>query len=119
MRSLPCGYHLEPYGLDIFRKLAAIARTRVPLWRDRIFVGNAIDWDPPRRFVYVPQPRQPELAARLLNRVVTPGGRVIVCVYRAPGALDAEPIGELLRRWGFTVGLFNTLGCCRSHQVAR
>ena len=54
--------------------------------------------------VYVPGPRQPELVARLLNRVATPGGRVIICAYRPRGSQDAEPIAELLRGWGFTVG---------------
>ena len=105
------GHRLEPYGLDISPKLAALARTCLPMWKDRIFVGNALAWDPPRRFdyvrtelVYVPRPRQPELVARLLNWVVTPGGRVIVCAYHPGGARDAEPIGELLRSWGFTVG---------------
>ncbi len=52
----------------------------------------------------VPINRQPELVARLLDRMVTPHGRVIVCAYRPRGARDAEPIGELLRGWGFAVG---------------
>jgi hypothetical protein len=98
------GRHLEPYGLDNSPKLSALARTRLPKWTDRIYVGNAPDWDSPRRFdcvrtdlVYVPDPRQPELVARLFNRVITPGGRLIVCVYRPRGARDGEPIGELLQ----------------------
>jgi hypothetical protein len=51
----------------------------------------------------VPDSRQPELIARLLNRVLTPGGRLTVCAYRPRGAKDAEPIGELLQGWGFPV----------------
>lgn len=104
------GHHIEPYGLDISPKLAALARTRLPRWKDRINVGNAMEWDSPRRFeyvrtelVYVPEPRQPELVDRLLNRVATPGGRLIVCAYRPKGARDADPIGEFLRSWGFRV----------------
>jgi SAM-dependent methyltransferase len=105
------GHHLEPYGLDISPKLAALARSRLPRWQDRIFIGNAMSWEPPQRFdyvrtelVYVPEARQAELVAHLLNRVITPGGRLIVCAYRPRGARDAEPIGELLRAWGFPVG---------------
>ena len=104
------GYRLEPYGLDISPALAALARTRLPQWQDRIFVGNVMMWDPPRRFdyvrtelIYVPEPRQPELIARLLNRVVAPGGRLIVCAYRPRGARDADPIDTLLPDWGFPV----------------
>jgi SAM-dependent methyltransferase len=105
------GHHLEPYGLDISAKLAALARTRLPQWEDRIFVGNAITWEPPRRFdyvhtelVYVPDARQPELVSRLLNRVIAPGGRLIVCAYRPRGARDVEPVGEVLQSWGFPSG---------------
>ena len=104
------GRRLAPYGLDISPKLAALARTRLPMWSDRIFVGNIIDWEPPRRFdyvrtelVYVPGHRQPELVARLLERVVAPEGRLVVCAYRPHGVRDAEPIGELLRSWGFAI----------------
>ena len=104
------GHHLEPWGLDISPKLAALARTHLPMWSDRIFVGNVMAWEPPQRFdyvrtelVYVPQPRQSELVSRLLNRMVAPGGRLIACAYRPSGAKDAESIGVLLRSWGFTV----------------
>src|SRR5262245_19425499 len=47
------GYRLEPYGLDISARLANLARQRLPQWRDRVFVGNALLWDAPRRFEYV------------------------------------------------------------------
>jgi hypothetical protein len=46
-------FALEPYGLDISPQLAELARARLPEWADRIFVGNALTWDPPRRFTYV------------------------------------------------------------------
>ncbi len=41
------GYRVEPSGLEISEKLAALARRRLPQWRDRIFVGNALFWEPP------------------------------------------------------------------------
>src|SRR5215813_8407928 len=56
------GHAIEPYGLDIAPELAALARSRLPHWADRIYVGNAIRWQPPMRFdfartglEYVPQ----------------------------------------------------------------
>ena len=110
MWAVARGYRIEPYGLDISPKLAALARRRLPQWADRIYEGNVMVWDSPRQFdfvrtelVYVPPPRQPELVARLLERVVAPGGRLVVCAYRPRGAKDAEPIGELLHSWRFAV----------------
>jgi hypothetical protein len=45
--------------------LVELARSRLPQWADRILVGNALRWDPPRRFdfvrtelVYVPPERK-------------------------------------------------------------
>jgi len=88
----------------------ALARSRLPGWADRISVGNVITWDPPQQFdyvrtelVYVPSQRQPDLVARLMEHVVAPGGRLVVCAYRPHGVRDADPIGEQLRSWGFPV----------------
>jgi 2-polyprenyl-3-methyl-5-hydroxy-6-metoxy-1,4-benzoquinol methylase len=79
------GYRLEPYGLDISPELIGVARQRLPAWADRLYVGNAIDWEPPLRFdfvrtglEYVPRRRQPDLVRRLLERVVTPAGKLII-----------------------------------------
>jgi hypothetical protein len=44
------GHLVEPYGLDISEKLAELARQRLPRWRERIFVGNALFWKPPARY---------------------------------------------------------------------
>lgn len=106
------GHRIEPYGLDLSPAIAALACRRLPRWADRLFVGNVVDWQPPRRFdfvrtelVYVPLHRQRELVQRLLDEFVTPGGRLIVCAYgssRRP-APRAEPVGDLLRGWGFSV----------------
>ncbi|MGH2530824.1 MAG: class I SAM-dependent methyltransferase [Thermomicrobiales bacterium] len=104
------GVRIEPYGLDISPKLAALARARLPGWADRICVGNVIAWEPPRRFDYVrtelvcvPDARQPELVDRLLQQAVAPGGRLVICAYRPRGVRDAAPIGPLLQSWGFAV----------------
>src|SRR5918999_6398425 len=47
------GLAVEPYGLEIALDLAELARRRLPHWADRIFVGNARSWKPPRRFDFV------------------------------------------------------------------
>jgi len=67
-------FAIEPYGVDISNDLAALARTRLPQWADRIFVGNALTWQPPQRFTfvrtgleYVPKHRRPELVEHLLS----------------------------------------------------
>jgi len=107
------GHSLEPYGLDISEKLAELARQRLPRWRDRIFVGNALLWEPPQRFdfvrtemVYVPNTRRREYMERLLARVVAPGGRLIVCSYGSsrPEGARAEPLVDDIRCWGLTIG---------------
>ena len=79
------GYSIEPYGLDISTKIAALARRRLPHWQDRIFVGNALFWDPPFKFdfvrtemVYVPDHLRHAYAERLLEYVVAPDGCLIV-----------------------------------------
>jgi SAM-dependent methyltransferase len=106
------GHAIEPYGLDLSEKLAELARRRLPAWRDRIFVGNALTWEPAARFdyvrtelVYVPDHRRREYVERLLERVVAPGGRLIVCSYGSsrPEGARAEPLAGELRDWGFHV----------------
>lgn len=80
------GFALEPYGLDLSPELVELARRRLPDWRDRLFVGNALDWLPPRRFdfvhimelAYVPVNRRRALFEHLLTRVCAPGGRLIL-----------------------------------------
>lgn len=104
------GCRLEPYGVDISSKLAALAQARLPHWAEHIFVGNVIEWESPRRFdfvfsalEYVPRARQPDLVARLRQRVVAPDGRLVVCSYRPRGTDHAEPIADRLRSWGVPV----------------
>jgi SAM-dependent methyltransferase len=102
-------YRIEPYGLDLVPELAALARTRLPQWADRIFVGNALTWRPPRRFdfvgtalEYVPDDLRRTLVARLLGEVVAPGGRLIVCGYGSPRSrVVAHPASRILGALGF------------------
>jgi len=50
MESMAAWAGVEPYGVDISPELAELARRRLPQWADRIWVGNAAEWEPPRRF---------------------------------------------------------------------
>jgi SAM-dependent methyltransferase len=105
------GHRIEPHGLDISPQLAALARRRLPAWADRIHVGNAATWTPPRRYdfvrtelAYVPPGHEPRLISHLIERVVAPGGRLILCAYRPRGDLDAAEIVGDLRAWGWPPG---------------
>jgi SAM-dependent methyltransferase len=100
---------IEPYGLDIVPELAALARSRLPYWSERIFVGNALTWTPPMRFDfvrtnldYVPPRRRRDLVERLMRDFVAKDGRLIVGVYG-----NADPTGpgldEIVRGWGYSV----------------
>jgi SAM-dependent methyltransferase len=102
------GTNVEPYGLEISRGLADVASERLPRWRERIFVGNALDWRPPRRFDFVrtnvdyaPPHRRPDLLRRLLDDVVEPGGRLIVGVFNEETAHAA--LETAASSWGFTI----------------
>lgn len=106
------GYTVEPYGLDLIESLATLARQRLPQWADRIFAGNVMDWHPPFRFDFVrteleyilPEHRR-EMVERLMSEYLVPGGRLIVCSYgssRRP-VQRAEPVGKILREWGYAV----------------
>ena len=106
------GYRVELYGLDLIGSLAAFARQRLPHGADRIFIGNVMDWRVPFRFdfvrtelEYAPPHRRREMVERLSSEYLAPGGRLIVCSYgssRRP-APKAEPVGEILRNWGYAV----------------
>ena len=100
---------IEPYGLDFAPRLVELARERLPQWADRISLGEALAWHPPRRFdfvrvelCYVRPTCENELVARLIERVVAPGGRLIVCSYGSPRrGVPTEPTGAKLRSWGY------------------
>jgi SAM-dependent methyltransferase len=106
------GLAVEVFGLDISEKLAEVARQRLPHWRNRIFVGNALFWEPPARFdfvrtelVYVPPPRRREYTERLLARFLVPGGRLLICSYGSsrPEGVRAETLVDELQAWGLSV----------------
>jgi SAM-dependent methyltransferase len=104
MESMATWAGVEPYGLEISPELAELARRRLPRWTGRIWVGNALDWTPPRRFEvvrtcldYVPEPRRRELVEHLLGYC----DRLVVGVHNeerdSPGR-EGEVAG-----WGFEI----------------
>lgn len=91
------GITLEPYGVDISAGLVEHARERLPQWRDRIWLGNAVDWVPPdgRKFTFVhalfdfwPESRRADGVAHILT-LVEPGGRLLMSQYSAGPAAAA------------------------------
>lgn len=106
------GHTIEPYGLDLIPTLAALARRRLPRWSDRIFTGNLMAWEPPRRFdfvctnlEFVPAHGRRDMVERLLQRFLLPGGRLIVTSYGSSRRPEpkTEPVGEIIRGWGYGV----------------
>jgi len=102
------GIACEPYGLEIAPELAALAQRRLPHWRDRVLVGNALDWSPPRRFdvvrtglEYVPGRRRRDLVVRLLADVVAERGRLVIGVIN--DERDEPRIERALAAWGFAI----------------
>lgn len=112
------GVSLIPYGLDLGARLIDLARQRHPRFADHFYVGNAWDWEPPRRFRYVytlldavPLDYLPAYLHRLLERVVAPGGRLIPGDYgsRSRG-FPARDVASILRSAGLTVAGSATAG---------
>jgi SAM-dependent methyltransferase len=112
------GITLIPYGLDLGARLIDLARQRHPRVADHFFVGNAWEWEPPRRFRFVytlldavPPSFLPTYLDRLLARVVAPGGRLIVGDYgsRSRG-FPARDVEAILQSAGLTVAGSATAG---------
>lgn len=95
---------LDRYGLDTAPELRDLAACRLPELAQRLFVGNALDWQPPHRFSfvrtgleYVPRERRRDLVERLLASC----DRLII------GAFNEETekrwTEESLHSWGFMI----------------
>jgi SAM-dependent methyltransferase len=105
------GIAIDPYGLDLSAALVALARQRLPRHAEHLFVGNGWTWDPPRRFdyvrtelVYVPEEFFGPYVARLQERFLTPGGRLLIAEYRSKGTTVRElTVDRTLADLGFTV----------------
>jgi SAM-dependent methyltransferase len=82
------GLELVPHGLDIGPRLIDLARSRFPEFAANFHVGNAWDWKPPRQYRYVyslydsvPAGYLERYVARVIERIVEPGGRFILGAY--------------------------------------
>lgn len=103
------GHRVEPYGIDHSPALVELARQRLPQWADRIFVGDALTWSHPDGMRFdvvavltdvVAERRHADLINHLLDRVVAPGGRLLLNSYGGSSRLTGEAV---LRRHGFPV----------------
>jgi 2-polyprenyl-3-methyl-5-hydroxy-6-metoxy-1,4-benzoquinol methylase len=103
------GVLVEPYGLDISPRLAALAQRRLPAWADRIEVGNVLEHAPKRRYQlvataldHVPPARRRESIERLFREHLVPGGRVVL---RPERVREGEPdLAEQASALGLSVG---------------
>jgi SAM-dependent methyltransferase len=104
------GYAVEPFGLDIAPELADLARSRLPQWSDRIWVGNGLTWVPLMRFdyvrtglEYVPHRRRKDLIEHLFRHAVAPGGRLIIGTTNEEKAHVEHWIEDEVADWGFAI----------------
>lgn len=80
---------IEPCGVDFVPELVELARKRLPhADRGNFHFANVWDWGPPRQYDfvrtnldYVPEPHWTEWVMRQWDRLVAPGGRLILCWY--------------------------------------
>ena len=102
---------ITPHGLDQGEGLIQLARRRLPNFAANFHLGNAWDWQPPRRYhhVYtlcdcVPHDYLEEYLRRVLHQVVAPGGRLILGAY-GNRSRDQSPLNtaSFLRSLGFAV----------------
>jgi hypothetical protein len=82
------GVKIEPHGLEVLPRVAAMARALHPELASRIWTGSVMSWAPPTAFRYVtvlddvvPPDRLGDVVDRLLADVVAPSGRLIVSSY--------------------------------------
>jgi hypothetical protein len=104
MESMAAWGGVEPYGLEISPELAELARRRLPQWADRIWVGNAAEWQPPRRFDvvrtgldYVPPDRRRALVEHLLGFC----DRLVIGVHNEER--DRSGHEDAVASWGFEI----------------
>jgi SAM-dependent methyltransferase len=105
------GLEMTPHGLDQGAGLIELARKRFPECAENFHVGNAWNWRPPRRYRYVytlhdcvPQEYLAEYVHRVVQRMVAPGGRLILGAYGSKsGNTPAFDVGGFLKSLGFNV----------------
>ncbi len=117
-------WHLVPYGVDMNAGLVTEAMKRWPGVADHFWVANAWEFTPPVKFDFVysladcvPESFLAPYVARLLDRCVKPGGRLIVGHYGSKlKGVDPLDIGEVLDDFGFPVAGTMQGGRMRDHD---
>jgi SAM-dependent methyltransferase len=102
---------LTPFGIDYGAGLVALARERLPHFRDHFWAATAWGWTPPRPFQYVysvfdcvPHTALGAFAEQLMNNVVAPGGRLILGAYGSRSRREPPaPIDAMLTDLGYEV----------------
>jgi len=115
------GLAVEFYGLDISAGLLALAKERLPQWRDRFTLGNALYWSPTAKYdlvylsgtEYVPLGRQKELVDHLFDDYVASGGHLILGP--TTEERDSRELEEQLCAWGHEPSGY----CEKSHLTHR
>lgn len=106
---------VEPYGIDFAPGLVELARTRLPQWADRIWIGHARTWRPPFRFDFV----HARLDLGVIDETRGIGRRAIFSSdgsFRRPDSPRAEPVAELLRAGGLDLA-GELYRCSEEHLV--
>jgi SAM-dependent methyltransferase len=117
----PRSITIEPHGVDFVPELIELARKRLAhAPSSRFHVANVWDWSPPRRYDfvrtnldYVPDRYWGEWVTRQRDRLVAPGGRLILCWYYSSGdARTPQPSpARVLEEIGWPVaGISSALG---------
>lgn len=83
------GFNLAVYGVDISEGLIELAKTRLPQWRERFYIGNSFFWKPEEKFDYihigglgqVPEADERLFFEYLMENYVADGGRMILGPY--------------------------------------
>jgi SAM-dependent methyltransferase len=90
------GYAVQAYGLELGTRIAERARIRYPHFVDRIWTGNVMSFEPPRRFDFVTAISDsvaPNRCTAMVERIAThylgKGGRVILSCYGPGGFITA------------------------------
>ena len=105
------GVQIDPWGVDLSERLVAMAKDRLADHAEKLSVGNAFTWQPPRRFdyvrtelCYVPGEYQRRYVSRLLDEHLRPDGKLLVAEYRSRKESSAGPwIDDVLGNLGFVV----------------
>ena len=102
---------IVPYGIHLSEKLVKLAKERLPVYKDNLFMGNAWDWESPRKFkyvrtelVYVPEHLQKTYIQRIMNHYLDDDGRLLVAGYTSRKYSDIKPdVDKILKQWGFII----------------